>query len=76
MDNTLNIDVSTPLKELINKLDSYKPDIIMTYPATFQHLAFLKRKGFGQNIKPKRGRKKYNFIGYEDAISRRIENSN
>jgi len=53
MDNTLNIDASTPLKEIISKLDTYNPDIIMTYPATFQHLAYLKRKGFGQNIKPK-----------------------
>lgn len=53
MDNTLNIDVSTPVKDIIKKLDTYNPDIVMTYPATFQHLAFLKRKGYGKNIKPK-----------------------
>jgi phenylacetate-CoA ligase len=51
--NQLNIDVSTPLKEIINKLDRYKPDVIMTYPALFQHLSYLKRNGHGPNIKPK-----------------------
>lgn len=51
--NRLNIDVSTPTKELIDKLDEFKPDIIQSYPAIFQHLAFLKRKGYGKNVKPK-----------------------
>jgi phenylacetate-CoA ligase len=53
MDNTLNIDVNIAFKDLIEKLNSFKPDIIVTYPTTFQHLSFLKRKGIGKNIKPK-----------------------
>ena len=38
---------------MIQKLDDFKPDLIMSYPAIFQHLAFLKKKGFGKNVKPK-----------------------
>ena len=53
MDNHLNIDVDLPMVDIINRLDSFRPDIIMAYPAIFQYLAFLKRKGYGKNIKPK-----------------------
>jgi len=53
MGNQLNIDVDLPMIDIIDKLDSFRPDIIMTYPAIFQHLAFLKRKGYGKNIKPR-----------------------
>jgi phenylacetate-CoA ligase len=53
MKNYIGMDVNQPAIDLINKLDSFKPDIVMTYPAIFQHLAFLKRKGYGKNIKPK-----------------------
>lgn len=49
----LYLDVSTPLKEIINKLDRYKPDVILSYPAIFQHLAHLKRNGYGTHIKPR-----------------------
>lgn len=48
----LNIDVNSPIKKIIESLDAYKPDVIMTYPATFQHLAYLKRKGYGKQINP------------------------
>jgi len=52
MGNQLNIDVDLPMAEMMDILDSFRPDIIMAYPAIFQHLAFLKRKGYGKNIKP------------------------
>jgi len=52
MNNVLEMDVNEPMKDIINKLDTFKPDMIMSYPAVFQHLAFLKRKGYGKNIKP------------------------
>jgi len=52
MKNHLNIDVDLPMVNIINKLDSFRPDVVMSYPAVFQHLAFLKRKGLGENIKP------------------------
>ena len=38
---------------MLDKLDSFKPDIIMSYPAILQHLAFLRRKGQGKNVSPK-----------------------
>jgi phenylacetate-CoA ligase len=51
-DKRLNMDVSTPTKGLIKGLDKFKPDVILSYPAIFQHLAFLKRKGYGRNVNP------------------------
>ncbi len=52
MKNKLNLDVNVPMIELISTLDEFRPDLILTYPAIFQHLAYLKRKGYGQHIKP------------------------
>ena len=37
----------------MQKLDDFKPTVIMSYPAIFQHLAYLKRRGYGENVKPK-----------------------
>ena len=51
--NLLNIDVNTPILEMIQKLEKFNPDLIISYPAIFQHLAFFRRKGKGENIKPK-----------------------
>jgi phenylacetate-CoA ligase len=50
--NTLNIDISTPIKQILEKLAEFKPDVIMSYPAIYQHLAYLKRKGFGKELQP------------------------
>ena len=50
--NTLNIDISTPIKEILEQLADFQPDVIMSYPAIYQHLAYLKRKGFGSQLKP------------------------
>lgn len=52
-ENQLNIDVNEPIVDIINKLDVFKPDVILSYPSIFQHLAFLKRKGYGKNVKPR-----------------------
>ena len=52
-EKTLNIDVNTPMKSLIKRLEEFNPDVIMTYPATFQHLAYLRRKGYGEKLTPK-----------------------
>ncbi len=51
--NNLNVDVNNPVKKLMEKLNQFNPDVIMTYPATFQHLAYLKRKGYGKNVNPR-----------------------
>lgn len=52
LDNTINIDVNLPVKKIIKKLNSFKPDYIISYPAVFQNLAYLKRKGYGENFSP------------------------
>ncbi len=53
LENTLNIDVSTPIKAILEQLNQFKPDLIISYPAIFQHLAFLKKKGAGEHVQPK-----------------------
>jgi len=53
LDNMLDIDVNEPIKSILDKLNDFKPDYIISYPAIFQHLAFLKKKGYGKNVNPK-----------------------
>lgn len=53
MDHKLNLDVNLPMVDIINKLDAFQPDLILSYPAVFQHLAYLRRRGYGKNVKPK-----------------------
>lgn len=49
----LSLNAFLPVQDIISELDKFKPDVIYSYPATFFHLAFYKRKGFGKNINPK-----------------------
>ncbi len=52
--NTLiNINAFEPIKEIIQKLNTFKPDIIYTYPITLQHIAYFKKKGYADNINPR-----------------------
>lgn len=51
--NYLAMSASDPMDDIIKKLDNFKPDVITSYPALFQELAYLKRKGYGTNIRPK-----------------------
>ena len=52
-DTRLSLNAFLPVKDIISELDKFKPDVIYSYPATFFHLAFFKRKGYGKNINPK-----------------------
>jgi phenylacetate-CoA ligase len=52
-DNYLNIQASGKTNEIIEKLESFKPDVIISYPAIFQDLAYFKRKNIETSIKPK-----------------------
>lgn len=52
-DNILNIDVNEPINSILKRLNAFQPDLIISYPAIFQHLAYLKRKGKGERVKPK-----------------------
>ncbi len=51
--NYLNIQASNRTREIIEKLEAFRPDVIISYPAIFQDLAYYKKKGFGEQIKPK-----------------------
>jgi len=42
-----------PIKDVMRKLDEIKPDVILSYPVTYQNLAYLKNKGYGKNVNPK-----------------------
>jgi phenylacetate-CoA ligase len=47
------MNASNPINEIIKRLDEFRPDVIISYPAIFQELAYLKTKGYGQHIHPK-----------------------
>jgi phenylacetate-CoA ligase len=49
----VSLNAFEPIKEVMRKLDDFRPDVILTYPVTFQNLAYLKKKGFGKNVNPK-----------------------
>lgn len=51
--NYIAINAFEPIKEIINKLNEFKPDLIYTYPITLQHIAYFKRKGYCDNVNPK-----------------------
>jgi len=51
--NTLAMQASDQTGEIIEKLDAFKPDMIISYPSIFYDLSYFKRKGLGKNIKPK-----------------------
>ena len=53
MKNNLNMNASDPIKDILKKLDDFKPDIILTYPTTLQHLAYYKKNGYARNVNPK-----------------------
>ena len=48
-----NINAFGNMKHLIDKLNIFEPDIIMSYPATFQQLAYFKKKDYLDNLNPK-----------------------
>ena len=52
-DNYLSVQASKHTEELINKLEEFQPDVIISYPAIYQDIAYLKSKGYGKNINPK-----------------------
>ena len=51
--NILNLDVDQPIRNLMSNLDAFHPDSILTYPSILQHLAFLKKKGYGEHVNPR-----------------------
>ncbi|RLF40467.1 MAG: hypothetical protein DRN12_05360 [Thermoplasmata archaeon] len=51
--NYLSMQASNKTMEIIKKLENFKPDVIISYPAIFQDIAYLKRKGYGREIKPR-----------------------
>ena len=53
LNNYLRMNCFDPIQDIIKQLDTFQPDIIMSYPSTFQQLAYFKNKGFGKNINPK-----------------------
>jgi phenylacetate-CoA ligase len=42
-----------PIQTIVKRLNEFKPDLILTYPATYRHLAYYKRKGKAPHINPK-----------------------
>lgn len=42
-----------PIKDIMKKLDEIRPDAMLSYPVTYQNLAYLKNKGYGKNVNPR-----------------------
>ena len=53
MDNIQQLNADDNLKEMIKKVDDFKPDFIVGFPGPLRHFAILREKGYGLNIKPK-----------------------
>lgn len=76
----ITINAFEPIKEIIKKLNNFKPDIIYTYPITLQHIAYFKKKGYADNINPKFLQVSgYSIDGYtkkyiEDAFGTKVVN--
>lgn len=51
--NYQNLYTGEDVKSLIQKIDSFKPDLLIAYTSVLVGLATLKMKGLGKNIKPK-----------------------
>ncbi len=51
--NFIFINAFDPMDSIIQHLDDFQPDLILSYPTTFQHLAYLRRRGQGTHINPK-----------------------
>lgn len=49
----ITLNAFQPLKNVMKKLDDFRPDSILTYPVTYQNLAYLKNKGYGKYVNPK-----------------------
>ena len=53
LDNNLPLQASSHTNDLIEKLENFKPEVIISYPSIYQDIAHLKRKGLGHSIKPR-----------------------
>jgi phenylacetate-CoA ligase len=51
--NHLKMNCFDPIQDIIKKLDKFQPDLIISYPSTFQQIAYFKKNGHGTNINPK-----------------------
>jgi phenylacetate-CoA ligase len=51
--NYLSMNAFDPIKDIVKRLNEFQPDLILTYPATYRHLAYFKRQGYGEQINPK-----------------------
>lgn len=51
--NHILLNAFEPIKKVMEKLNDFRPEAILTYPVTYQHLAYLKNKGYGENVNPK-----------------------
>lgn len=49
-EDIISINAFEPIKDIVDKLNKFKPDIIYTYPVTLQHIAYFKKKVIAQML--------------------------
>ena len=52
-DKNLNLNAYAPIKEIVDKLNAFEPDLLISYPITLQHIAYFKKKGYCDKLNPK-----------------------
>ncbi len=52
-DSYMTMNAFEPIKDIIKRLNDFKPDVIYTYPIILQHLAYFKKKGYCDKINPR-----------------------
>ena len=53
LQNIQQINADDNLFDIMQRIDAFKPDFIIGFPGPLRHLALLRDKGYGLNIKPK-----------------------
>jgi len=53
LDNFQLLNADDDLKELINNLDTFKPEFLAGFPGPLRHMALLKNQGYGKYVNPK-----------------------
>lgn len=53
LNNFQLLNADDDLRDMINKIDKFKPEFIAGFPGPLRHIALLRNKGHGKNINPK-----------------------
>lgn len=53
LNNIQQINADDDLRDIMKRINAFKPELIVGFPGPLRHLYLLKEKGFGENVNPK-----------------------